>query len=748
MFKNRRIARKSRKARTARFELLEDRALLSAAKFRPEQVVNEQVLNDQYVASVAEFQTVTDQGIVTVFHRQSVAVDRYGNYVVVWTSNTPGQSAIGGDIWARRYNSLNQPLGGEFKINVTRIGHASASIAMDHDGNFVVAFRTAGISGNNPEIYYRRYSATGVPQSEEIKLSNAPAGEPSVAMSADGRSVIAYRFNGIGFARVFDRLGNPLGSNYIHFGQHLMPEVAAGIASDGTVTLAWAEDVNPSDERPQASHNSRILAQRFSSSGVPLGPAFGVSESIPNLRERQPSLSVDAAGNFAIAWTQPNTVNSQTSYDVFLKRFDAAGNPLGEPNPTIVNTRTSGKQEDPSVGLTFLGDLVVTWTDTSAPEDGAGIYGQTFNFYSGERVGGEFHVSTQPIGHQYGAAIAMNQSGDYIAVWTDEGDVLPGLDVKSQFFGLPPSLHGPLSASTVENVPIQVPGFRIDDPDDRGEPRNFFISTSHGSIELNTANLMVIERNPNFIAFVASLANANSALSTIVFHPEVGYAGGDARIDFATDSQGYQNRVVNVFVAVPGTEKFLGDYNGDILVDAADYVMWRRAVGTTVPPFSGADGSGNGLVDHDDNEVWRANFGRTVTIGVGATALNDSSPQEELIHSDLRLDDLRGDHESFAVPPETLIATNSYGQLIELCGALTSTIRQARPRHPVRPATRYADVTETSRNAAIVAWLTTKPVGMSLDAASTVAMDVLRDASNSVDRDRLIQPLDLALAEY
>jgi hypothetical protein len=53
----------------------------------------------------------------------------------------------------------------------------------------------------------------------------------------------------------------------------------------------------------------------------------------------------------------------------------------------------------------------------------------------------------------------------------------------------------------------------------------------------------------------------------------------------------------------------LGDYNASGTVDAADYVVWRKALGQMVAPFVGADGSGNGVVDQADYDVWRARFG-------------------------------------------------------------------------------------------------------------------------------------------
>jgi subtilisin-like proprotein convertase family protein len=64
-----------------------------------------------------------------------------------------------------------------------------------------------------------------------------------------------------------------------------------------------------------------------------------------------------------------------------------------------------------------------------------------------------------------------------------------------------------------------------------------------------------------------------------------------------------------------------GDYNRDNVVDSADYVLWRKSMGQTVPPFSGADGDGNGTIGRVDYDVWRTNFGETVHgAGTGGSA--------------------------------------------------------------------------------------------------------------------------------
>jgi hypothetical protein len=67
-----------------------------------------------------------------------------------------------------------------------------------------------------------------------------------------------------------------------------------------------------------------------------------------------------------------------------------------------------------------------------------------------------------------------------------------------------------------------------------------------------------------------------------------------------------------------------GDYNGNDIVDAADYVIWRKNLGQPVAMNGdGADGNANGTVDPDDYNVWRMNFDRVIegpASGAGLTA--------------------------------------------------------------------------------------------------------------------------------
>jgi hypothetical protein len=54
-----------------------------------------------------------------------------------------------------------------------------------------------------------------------------------------------------------------------------------------------------------------------------------------------------------------------------------------------------------------------------------------------------------------------------------------------------------------------------------------------------------------------------------------------------------------------------GDYNGNGIVDAADYTIWRDTLGQSVAAGSAADGDGSGTIDDGDYTIWKNRFGLT-----------------------------------------------------------------------------------------------------------------------------------------
>lgn len=83
------------------------------------------------------------------------------------------------------------------------------------------------------------------------------------------------------------------------------------------------------------------------------------------------------------------------------------------------------------------------------------------------------------------------------------------------------------------------------------------------------------------------------------------------------------DKTLHVVEFTPAT---LGDYNGDGVVDAADYTVWRDHAGTTdAARWSPGDGDGDGAIDHTDRQVWLDHYG-TVLGGLPATSHSTPEP--------------------------------------------------------------------------------------------------------------------------
>jgi hypothetical protein len=60
-----------------------------------------------------------------------------------------------------------------------------------------------------------------------------------------------------------------------------------------------------------------------------------------------------------------------------------------------------------------------------------------------------------------------------------------------------------------------------------------------------------------------------------------------------------------------------GDYNRNGVVDAGDYVVWRKTRTQSVDAGQGADGNMNGTIDNPDYTHWRARFGNSGVMVAG-----------------------------------------------------------------------------------------------------------------------------------
>ncbi len=170
-----------------------------------------------------------------------------------------------------------------------------------------------------------------------------------------------------------------------------------GVASipAGDFMVVWESGPNPT---------MVIRGQRFDAAGAAQGGEIPVSAGAGF----RPAAAASAAG-FVVVWGDAATEA------VRAQRFDADGVPQGGEFP--VSSSTSLQQFEPRVAMGAAGDFVVVWSTYGGGADD--VWGRRFG-PSGTPLGDDFQVNTVTDDYQFGADVALDDSGAFVVVWEDE----------------------------------------------------------------------------------------------------------------------------------------------------------------------------------------------------------------------------------------------------------------------------------------------------------------------------------------
>ncbi|MBX3412470.1 MAG: hypothetical protein KF708_07270 [Pirellulales bacterium] len=458
---------------------------------------------------------------------KAVARDGDGNYVVVWSGNgtQPGQADSQG-VFFQLYDRDGTPIGGEIRINTIATGtQSNAAVAMDTDGDFVVTWSSYGHDATSGwDVFARRFDARGnARDATEFRVNSTVQGIqrfPTVAMDVDGDFVVAWqsylqdgsgygiyaqrytsageRLGGVNEQQRIRILGEPTtGSFRLRLGNDAGAPVTALITYSTTdrddVTAQKIEDALRAlgIEVEVDARSSSEFAVTFIGKGgsldrpqlVPVNPVFvdgtnstvAVNTTIPGVsgefrvnettfqNQRFASAAADAFGNFVITWTS-NAQDGDLPFDtnIYYRRFSSSGTPLsGELRVNVNDTinvpntglRTvdhqSGSQMYSRVAMDANGDFVITWTsygtDGSGNGYGPGVGGQNGVFARRFRPDGTdqtvahpvtneqvriFRVNTFTDGNQQYSSISMTPDGTFVIVWEsyqDDGAPVNGI---------------------------------------------------------------------------------------------------------------------------------------------------------------------------------------------------------------------------------------------------------------------------------------------------------------------------------
>lgn len=349
----------------------------------------------------------------------AVAASADGSFVVVWSgSGGPARSVVRGRI----FDESGEPVGDEFPISLNTIDSESLSdVAADEAGNFLVVWRSIPVPATSQSLVARLFAAGGAPLTDEIPVSTGtydPTFGTAVAPIGGGEFVVVWL--GAGgperpiLGQRFDGAGDPIGDPFEVVSQtrgfFVEPAIGGNARADEPSDFVVTWDGYQDREAL-----FDVYARRFDPAGVPLGEEFRVpSATLPS--QSSPRVAVNDAGEALVTWSQWDEVSE--SFDVFERRFDSDGKAMG--SERRVNSTTPGDQGLPSVSADGSGEFVIAWQSYLQDGSSEGVFGQRIA-PSGVRIGGEFQVNTYTYDSQYGPSISGAGAERFVVVWQSRG---------------------------------------------------------------------------------------------------------------------------------------------------------------------------------------------------------------------------------------------------------------------------------------------------------------------------------------
>jgi hypothetical protein len=347
-----------------------------------------------------------------------IAPDAAGNLVVVWQG--PGQGDAAGIFAARA-----TPPNGDVRVNTYTTGYqGSPAVSADAIGNLVIVWESSGQDGSTFGVHGQRMNDVGVPDGAEFRVDTATTGSqilPRIASSPSGSFVVVWTSFANSALEVraqrYASSGAPLGTEF-RVNTTTGPAGFADVSSNssGGFVVAWGDG---------SGGSSNLLARRFSASGVPLGAEIQVNQ-VPLAESALCSIASDSAGNFVVVWQSYGDDGSLGA--ILGRRYTSSGVPLA--GPFLVNTTTTGDQYLPSVARTPRGEFAVVWE--SAPGTGHGVLGRVYNA-SGAPFGPEFLVDAGSSDQRF-PHVAFESTGGFVVSWTSYGEDGSGKGVFARRF--------------------------------------------------------------------------------------------------------------------------------------------------------------------------------------------------------------------------------------------------------------------------------------------------------------------------
>lgn len=269
----------------------------------------------------------------------TIAMAEDGSFTIAWTSI--GLDGSLDSIAAQRFSANGTSLGDEFLVNTTTLDDQSApAIAMTPTGEFVIVWQGDGQDGDESGIFAQRYDADGRTLGNEFQVTSSAVGDqenPAIAIDAEGNFVVAWESDALEatnteiFARRFNSDGDPLGDDFLVnltlTDDQTNPDVA--LDGDGNFLISWT------NEGTGISQDD-VFYRQFNADGAALTLEVQVN-TVTDDDQRAAAIAQNLLGDTVIVWESLGQDAGTTGgLGVFAQPFK---NPANIPEDPIRGTR-------------------------------------------------------------------------------------------------------------------------------------------------------------------------------------------------------------------------------------------------------------------------------------------------------------------------------------------------------------------------------------------------------------------------
>jgi len=534
----------------------------------------------------------------------AVALDGDGDFVVAWQAY--GADGSNNAVIARRYSKDGTAIGGDFQVNTFVTGSQQfPQVAADAAGNFIVVWGSASAQdGSREGVYARRYGPNGQPLSGEFLVNQFTLniqGNASVAMDDAGDFVIAWESNyqdGDGYA-IYARRYNSAGVPVSN--EFRVNTITIGDQRYPAVAMQSNGAFVITWQSPDSNLDG-VFARQYNSAGQPIGPVFPVNTTATDDQTR-PRVAVDTTGVSTIIWE--SRIQDAGTSGIYGRRFNGFGQAI---TPEFrVNSYTTGDQVAPRIASSALGELVATWQSNGQDGDSGGIYALRFGA-DGAVIDGEMRIHTTTTGNQTLPAVGSDISGDFVVAWASTGVAAQG--IYSQRYMRPPAPHadviiddGNEQRSSIQSVTLVFNTLATIEPNGVNLTGPQGISTLNYDTSASTPTQSIVRIN-------FSGNNATSGGLINGYYTLTLYTSGIKNLN----DEGYDGDGDGVPgpSAVVQFHRLFGDINGDRAVNSIDFAAFRLYFGlnSSFPSFRHYfDADGDGDIDSIDFAAFRSFFG-------------------------------------------------------------------------------------------------------------------------------------------